>query len=351
MHSIKKISIRILLIFVVLLIYEIVIEFLYRPCTETVIYVNKERAEIEGSIETLLCGTSTAQRGFDPEMIDKNMETVSFNMGTSLQPLEGTYELITDVTETNPVETIFLGVSPDVMKREDVSTVWKALVYDRLNSRGNKLSYLLHGCSLDEWTYMTLYSTRVEDYFDLDFLKENVTYKISPEYGEGISPKATYKEKGMFAMKQEYGGEQLTSFKKGKSKFEKSDIDEESENYLRKIMEYCNENNIELVLVYLPITGKGIKALGDISAIHEYYQELALEYQIIFLDFNYYKDVVTVFTNEKFMDKKHLNGQGAEVFCEKLTEVYRAYHTGEDMGSYFLEQCPYYIETGETKNE
>ena len=351
MHNIKKISIRILLIFVVLLLYEMVIEFLYRPCTETVIYVNRERKEIEGTIETLLCGTSTAQRGFDPEVIDRNMETVSFNMGTSLQPLEGTYELIMDVTETNPVETVFLGVSPDVMKRDDVAAVWKALVYDRLDCRRNKLSYLINGCSLDEWVYMTLYSTRIEDYFDFDFLKENAAYKMSAEYAEGISPKAVYKVKGMFAMKQVYKGDEFTSFKKGKSKFKKSDINEKSENYLRKIMEYCNENNIELILVYLPITGKGIKTLGDISVIHEYYQELALEYEVIFWDFNYYKEAVQVFTNEKFMDKKHLNGQGAEMFCQKLTEVYRAYHTGEDMGNYFFEQCPYYIEAGETENE
>lgn len=351
MHSIKKISIRILLIFVVLLVYEMAIEFLYRPSEETVIYVNKEREEIEGTIETLLCGTSTAQRGFDPEIIDQKMETVSFNMGTSVQPLEGTYELIIDVTETNPVETIFLGVSPDVMEKEDVSTAWKAVVYDRLNGIGNKLSYLMKGASLDEWMYLTLYSTRVENYFDFSFLKENVAYKMSAEYSQGISPKATYKTKGMFSMNKEYGGEQFTSFEKGISKFKLNNVNEKSENYLRKIMEYCNENSIELVLVYLPVTGNGIKSLGDISVIHEYYQELASEYDVTFWDFNYYKDAVALFTNEKFTDKKHLNGQGAEVFSEKLTEIYRAYHTGENIENYFLQECPYYIEAGETKNE
>lgn len=118
MHSIKKIGIRILLILVVLFVYENTIEFLYRSYNETIPLTNREREEVDGTVETLFCGTSTTQRGINPEIIDRELETVSFNLGSSMQPMDGTYELIKDMAGSNPVETVFLGISPDAMKKK-----------------------------------------------------------------------------------------------------------------------------------------------------------------------------------------------------------------------------------------
>ena len=106
------------MIFLVLFLYECVIGFLYRPYNESIIFINKERKELNGNIETLLCGTSTVQRGIDPEIIDSGLETVSFNTASSLQPLDGTYELIKDMAKSNPVETVILGVAPETMMKK-----------------------------------------------------------------------------------------------------------------------------------------------------------------------------------------------------------------------------------------
>lgn len=63
MHNIKKIGIRIVLIFAVLFVYENTVQFLYLPYNLTGPFIAKERKALKGTIETLLCGTSTVQRG------------------------------------------------------------------------------------------------------------------------------------------------------------------------------------------------------------------------------------------------------------------------------------------------
>lgn len=346
MHNIRKIGIRILLILAVLFVYEEVAEFLYRPYDETTVYINREQEEMDGTIETLLCGTSTTQRGIDPYIIDKELETISFNSASSMQPIDGTYELIRDVAESNPVETVILGVSPDPMKKKQVNTKFKSRLYDRLKGAGSKLNYLLRGCSVDEWPYMILYSARVENYFDSLLIQENVDNKLSKEYKSGEINKGNYKGKGMMAIKKTFDAEQIEYLKKGNSKFKVEHVKEHNLEYLTKIAKYCEENQIELILVYIPLTGTKIESYRDISTIHDFYAEFAKEQDAVFWDFNYYKDLKTLFTNDKFEDEKHLNKDGAKVFSEELTNIYYRYHMGEDIGKYFCDTCPYYLESG-----
>lgn len=347
MRNIRKIGIRILLILAVVIVFEKVIDYVYRPHTETAIYTMMDREKVEGTIETLLCGPSTAQRGYVPEFINKEMDTVSFNVGTSQQNLDGTYHLIRSVADTNPVETVFLGISPDLLRKDKRPVLAKALVYDRLSGSKAKLSYLIDCCPMEEWPYLALYSTRVKDYFDTEFVKENLEYKSSEDYKAGKSKDGTYQGMGMYAVTTAYDKEDVTYLEKREAQFQADNLNQNNVAYLEKIIEYCNENNIELVLVYIPIHGTAINWAGDISTVHDYYTNLANEYDITFFDFTYYKNLKTEFGREKFESAKHLNKEGAEDFTELLMEVYKSYHDGEDLNQYFLDTCPYYIEESE----
>lgn len=345
MRNIRKIGIRILVIIGVLLVYQCVIEFFYRPYNETITFINKERKELNGEIETLICGTSTAQRGIDPEIVDRELETVSFNTASSLQQMDGTYELIKDMTRNNPVETVILGIAPQTMMKESTGTIYKSRLYDRLESPFSKFNYLLHGCSIDEWPYMMFYSARVENYFDIEAIRENNNVKQSEEYKDGQIINSNYKSKGMIANKKKLKGEQIDRIEKGESKFKAEKVKEHNLEYLIKIAEYCDENQIELILVYIPLPGVQIQSFGDISIVHDYYAEFAQKYDALFWDFNYHKELKTLFTNDKFEDTKHLNRDGAEAFSEKLADMYYRYHTGENIQEDFLDTCPYYLDS------
>lgn len=339
MRSIRKIGIRILLVAAVLILYENLVEFVYRPYHEIVIRQNQEREEMNGTIEILLCGTSTAQRGFDPQVIDEALQTKSFNIGTSLQPLDGTYHLIKDMAESNPVETVFLTMAPDTMKREVVATKYKGYVYDRLDGLGNKINYLLQSCDIDEWPYVTLYSVRTEEYFDVQAIKENIHTKRLGDYESGAYCNANYRGQGFMSLSKSYKGTEKASTKK--TKFSANSIYEGNVTWLEKIVTYCNKQGIELILVYAPLTEDEIGEYQDFSSVHNYYKALAEEYNVEFWDFNYYKGMEQLFTNKQFQDKKHLNVKGAALFSGELAKVYNAYHMGEDVSELFLEQCPY----------
>lgn len=345
MRNIRKIGIRILVIVTVLFLYQCGVEYFYRAHNETIIFINKEREECNGEIETLICGTSTAQRGIDPEVIDEKMETVSFNTASSLQPLDGTYTMLKDMTRNNPVETVILGIAPDNMMRKNVDTVYKSRLYDRLESPYSKLKYLLEGCSLNEWPYMMFYSARVDNYFDSELIKENVNVKQSEEYKDGQIIESNYKTKGMIANKKKLKGEQIDTLVPGESEFKAEKVKEHNLEYLTKIAEYCNENQIELILVYIPLPGKKIQSYGDMAVVHDYYAKFAEKYDILFWDFNYHKELKILYTNDKFEDTKHLNRDGAEIFSEQLVDIYYRYHTGENIQEDFLDICPYYLDS------
>ena len=338
MHNIRKIGIRILLIIIVISLYQVLVEFVYRPYDGIVIQHNKERKQMEGTIETLLCGTSTAQRGFDPKVIDKELETVSFNIGTSLQPLDGTYHLIKDMAEKNPIETVFLTMAPDSMRRDVVATKYRGDVYDRLNGVGSKVGYLLDACDVEQWPYIVFYSTRVENYFDYTTIEENISTKLKEDYDTGIYCHKHYRGQGFMCSARKYKWKKVSV---GKRKFDATSMVDKNIKYLDKIVEYCENNKIELIFIYAPLAKDELLSYKDFNQVHDYYAGLAESYGVEFWDFNYYNNMESLFTNKMFQDKKHLNVKGAKLFSEEVSKVYKAYHSGQDMSAFFMEDYGY----------
>lgn len=339
MRNIKKTAGRLVLIFIVLFLFETVVEFLYRPYNRYSIYAVRELKECQGKIDTLFLGTSTAYRGFSPDLFDRELGTFSFNAATASQPALGTFSLLKDQVEGNPVKRVFLGISPRMLVKEEAHIERKIEVYDRLFTLKEKVSYLLDGCTSEEWLNLIFYSVRVNKYFDIEKVKKNVDYKLSDAYGENKAPIESYCGKGFLAGKEVYEGQEYEHIVKMKSTWKAND---ENESALIEIMEYCKEKEIELILVFIPVSGEEIKGYKDVGVIHDYILELAEQYETTFWDFNYYKRLKEEFQNSMFQDKRHLNGNGGYAFTRLLAEVYEKYKNGEEIDGYFLDTCPYY---------
>ena len=74
-----------------------------------------------------MLGTSTAQRGFETAILDEELDTVSFNLATSLQPLAGSYALLKDADKKNLQDKKHLNKTGG-----DVFTKEFAMTYNRL---------------------------------------------------------------------------------------------------------------------------------------------------------------------------------------------------------------------------
>lgn len=341
MRNIKKIVLRLLLILVVLVVYEAGIKYAYEPNDVTVHATKQERKQMDGTIETVLCGTSLVQRT-NLDSIDRELSTTTFNIASSVQPVDGSYYMIKDTVEKNPVKTIFFGVSIEGLVRETTDSKWKTLVYDGLESEENRLQYLIHGTDIDEWPYMCLYSARVDNYLAFSQVKDNFILKQTEEYQQGALHINLYRGRGRFGRKKSYNCKTTGTLKKGESTFSTEKLQKHQVTYLRKLIQYCKDKNIELILLHAPVTRDRINQYKDFTPIHDYYQSLAKEYQVPFWDFNYYKDLETVFPAEVFEDEKHMNLQGGDVFAQKLMEVYQSYKNGDGVEQYFQDECPYY---------
>lgn len=339
MRNIKKIAGRLLLIFLVLFLFETVVEFLYRSCNQYSLYAIRELKESQGKIDTLFLGTSTTYRGLSPQVFDEEMGTYSFNAATASQPISGTLQLIKDQVKRNPIKQVIIGISPNSLKESDSSMEAKALVYDRIFSPTGKLSYLINGCTSEDWLYLNFYSVRVEKYLNVQTIKENVAYKLSDAYKENQSPIPGYQGRGFLMKEKVYSGKSYEVIEKKEGTW-KADAQREKE--LIEIMEYCREKEIQLTLVFIPVSGREIKLYKDISVIHDYLSKLAAEHETVFWDFNYYAGVKEEFSNTMFQDKKHLNGAGGMYFSQLFAKIYKEYQNGAAVDDYFSEECPYY---------
>lgn len=339
MKKLTKIITRILLIVCVILLYEKGIQFLYQNYEDNVIYTNKDREKVEGKIETLVIGTSVSQRGFEPQILNEELDTVSFNLATSLQPLEGTYALLVNADKKNPIKRVFLGVTPDMMGRTEFDTLAKSLVYDRLWGTTDKLAYLTNGCKTEEIPYITLYSVRVEDYLDFPAVKQNVSTKFTEEFRMGETHDPIYVGNGRITKKKVFHPEKAKKYKKVDFQ-----VKEQAEESFIKIIQYCKEQDIELTLVSLPVTETEVKRYNNFDDIYHYFTELAEEYQVKYWNFCYYENVEEIFPDNFFEDKKHLNRKGGDAFSKEFAFVYKDYHAGENVDELFLETCPYFDE-------
>lgn len=342
MHNIKKILPRILLILVTLVCYAAVVRFFYQPADDISPYIKRELEESAGKIDTLFCGTSTAYHGFSPQIWDEQMGGYSFNIASPSQCLKDTYFYIKQETKRNPVERIFLGISPKGMMKEEISLQAKLRVYDCLDGFLSKASYLLNNCDMDQWPYLAFYPNRVESYFRLGEVKENVSYKTSQAYQDNEYPGKAYQGKGYFAPTKVYKGQQYQSLEKAEGKWNTEEVNQEEETYLRKIMQYCKENQIEFILVYIPVTGNQILKDGDADSIHGYFSRIAQEEGVEFWDFLYYRNLIQEYSNDKFKDAHHLNKTGGTQFSQTIVEIYQTYQKGETLDRFFADCCAYY---------
>ncbi|SES37967.1 hypothetical protein SAMN04487884_13527 [Butyrivibrio fibrisolvens] len=127
---------------------------------------------------------------------------------------------------------------------------------------------------------------------------------------------------------------------------EVSSIDHKSEQYLRKIIEYCQYNNIGIVLTNAPwpcITEETQKRFNKVA-------EIADEYKILFLDrCKYSKEIGLDYLTDSSGDNGHLNYSGATKYTmwveEYLSDNYelpdRRNESGYEAYELISRECKY----------
>lgn len=331
MRSFRKILIPlgILLAFAVLL--EGGVRFCYENWRSYTVVSKQERRDLKGSLDTVYLGTSLAYRGFCPAVLDEKLGTNSFNLGTAQQSLMGTYYLLRETAEQNPVEQVYLSLSIAALKNECPDDSYVSASENFCTLRW-KLRYLAAVKKESVFVSSMLYSTRVKTYSNISAVKKNVSKKLS-----GAKSGSRYGQRGFRGSKRIYNGGKPQKRNEDKHYWDGSlgaeQIQSEALEYLKKITEFCNQEDIRIIWVLTPLTETYMTGAGDMDNYDEVVRSLAAEYGAEYYNFILYKERKTLFPNEVFADHSHLNIKGGEAFSEELAKVM----TAENPEDYFYD--------------
>lgn len=332
MRNFSKIMIRVCVLFAFVIALECGIRFCYENWKLATVMSKQERKDLEGTLDTLYCGTSIAYCAYNPVVLDEELGTSSFNLGTASQPCVGTYYLVRETVEKNPVKEVYLTISLPTLKAERLPQRYLS-AYETMRSPKWKLAYLAAVRDNDLTTQALFFSTRVEteEYTDFKQIRNNIVNKLHP--GKKVEG---YEERGFRSCEKYYCSE--GPLNNSENNYWHGDqgadqLDQEAVIYMKKLAQFCKMKGIKFTLVIVPWSQDYIDAAGDLDDMDHVCRELAEEMGVDYYNFLLYRDRKTVFTDYMFKDEQHLNTTGGNTFSKLLAEVV----TSGDPDSYFYE--------------
>lgn len=274
--------------------------------------------EPEQTIETLFLGASVIQSGVSPMEMYEDHGIVSYNLGTEQQPVLGSYYWLRETYDyhSETLKTVVFDVSALRSKSKD-SFYHKCLDNMRFSKNkieaayeykdkniGDAVSFLVplisyHGrwSSLEEsdftkYSWETVTGTRGYYYIDNNYMKkeglDGVTIN-SPVLDENAEP---------------------------------AELLEHSLEYFYRMVDFCKEKGIKLVLV------KTNTRIWD-SALHNAVQQIADDCGLEFYDFNF----DPLYSYDGFLHAFDSRGDG------KHLNYFGAYKLSKWMGDYLVNEC------------
>jgi hypothetical protein len=293
--------------------------YCFRADTTRYARVTLDELSRDGYVDVLFVGASHTEDGYNINLIEENTGLNAYNVGVSAQKLQSCYYLLKEAGENNGVKTAWLDVAYGVTAAESSTKLANYVVADYLTNQKVKYEFLieeygvegvvngmlpvLHSCSLKPST-LKAHLTR-------DYIKN--PYKYLPTETDEYSGQGYIKGKGTLA--ENY------VFKSDGSINPEKLVSDYSWKWLKKIINYCNEKGIELVLVNVPMPDGQLQADLYYDEYTEYIRNVAQEYGLKYYDFNLTKSYALTMERSDYDDSSHLNGQGADKFSECVSKI------------------------------
>ena len=244
-----------------------------------------------GDVDILFLGSSHAYRGFDTRIFLDNGYK-SFNLGSSAQTPSQTKALVKRYLESLNPEIVIYEVYPATFNIDGVESSLDIIANDKNDSHSLNMALKINNIK----TYNTLIYGLTRDLLGLNKSFSEPIIKGNDKYISG-----GYVEK-------EIGFYQPTEFEKK----EISLIDYQLESF-SEIVQMVKNKNIELILVYAPIT-----SANYISYSNNHYFDSIMRRYSEYYNFN---EILTLNDSLYFYDSNHLNQNGVDIFNEKLIEL------------------------------
>ncbi|MEX1307255.1 MAG: hypothetical protein AB1Z19_01855 [Eubacteriales bacterium] len=254
----------------------------------------------EDSIDLVFIGSSHAYRSFDAEQFEKALNTRAFNMGSSAQMLDTSYYILEDILLHHSPSTVVLEVNFVTLKNDHYINQ-NLYSYDYMRPSNVKDTFWK-----DVFTFKdkAIYSFKI-----LRYRKHLITWLTNVTKSDKTPSSDYYKGKGFVYSEAEVSEDYLVHSNllhgydyQGASKVQMA--------YLAKIIDVCEKNDINLVLVTTPFPKYSLSLADNYSLFTQEMNEISAAYDIPYIDYNLSEDII--FDDSLFADSDHLNGKGAE---------------------------------------
>lgn len=330
----KKLTVTLKLIFFSLLFISCGKLFRFLLVDDTSSYTRIMMHELyhqEENIDILFVGSSHCYFSFVPAITDEIFGVNTFNAGSSSQQMDASYELIREVAKENDLKQIYLEVyyrMGDTEEHKDRTLMTSTyLISDYMKPSLRKLAFLLQASSKEHYFNSFIIARRDwEKFFDSDYVMSLIQKKATPdyrnyEYTYVTKEGSAYMGKGYVTndgVSPEYYFESCwPMYVEGFS--------EDWEKYLKKIIQFCDKEGIQLTLVAAPMPNYTLAGKGNYDDYGEKIAQIIDGTDVKYYDFNLCKEEYIPNTTAIFRESDHLNTQGAEIF----STVFAKFFTGQ----------------------
>lgn len=295
-----------------------------------------------GQIDTLFLGSSHCYRSVDPSVVDEVLGTHSFNAGSSQQLPDGSYYMLREAAEQNPLKTVYLEMfytGYNQSASRDIPMACYLLTdYMRWNSPWRyqylwemgglaALADLLlparHGIAAPG-SLPELWKAKLTDGYEPD----NYSYVTYPSEGEA------YRGNG-FVYTEGVAQDGYSTLLNVDPEHPLSDFGWEN---LERVAAFCKAQGIRLVLFTAPLPSAYLCNTQNYQAYVDAVQEFARQHDTEYWDFSLYRKPKAMdLGGGDFSDAHHLNGSGAEKFTALLCDVIARDAAGEDVSALFCD--------------
>ena len=333
MQCFKKRLAKVLIFICLFFVVDEFCGFLLEPANYFGHFTNKDLEDAKGRIDTVFLGSSWTYLAYNCEQFDNMMGTTSFNAGSSGQTVIDSFYYLREIVKNNPIKTVYFNISH--LKLQYPKNRYSSTV---VNDRLKGINRLEHMIAASDETLIGYYlnAFRYRDTISQLNIVDNIRTKLSQEYRNDQWPKddsgQTYSKMGYVKSDVEIIQGNNENFTLVDSAWKISDIKSYNLNYFFEIINFCRENEIELILVTPPFSMGFLQSVEDYQGYTNYMNDLVEENQITFVDFNLLKNSPFV-QDALFTDTTHLNSKGAAIFTEMV-----ANYTSDPMSVNFYDQ-------------
>lgn len=332
-----KIPLKIFAFLVVLYLVCSVVAFLLRDESSAYTRVWMHELFEEKDVKILYCGASHVSHGITPKVADKIWNKSNFSTGSAGQTIQGTYAVLRQAAKIHKLEKVFLeldfaiATKEPVKKRTGFAADYSLAHYIR--DPKIKLDFYL-SLSSPAYYINSLLPIGKDKHMVLNPDDLIFRYKsfINGDYSNYvyIDKDADYDTKGCLLDRRPVkSGTFSNNFDEGPIPLNK--ISDDWKETIDKIIAFCKENNIELIMYSMPCSDFYLAEKGNYEEYYNYVKSFCAERGFKYYDFNLAKEKYLRLYDEDFHDDNHLSGLGVYKYTKAMCDYFVGNIPADDM--------------------